>query len=104
MNPVPDAVDVTVCNDTLSVELSDGGTISVPVDWYSRLSRATEEQRANWRSIGGGHGIHREDLDEDISVEGLLAGRPSGESLISFRAWLESRQPSSEPRSGDEPT
>lgn len=95
---IPDAIDVTVCNDTLSVELSDGRTISVPVDWYPRLSHATESQRANWRLIGGGHGIHWEDLDEDISVEGLLAGKPSGESLSSFKSWLASRRPSSEPR------
>ena len=95
---IPDAIDVTVYDDTLSVELSDGRTISVPVDWYPRLSHATESQRSNWRLIGGGHGIHWEDLDEDISVEGLLAGKPSGESQSSFKSWLASRQPSSEPR------
>ena len=99
---IPDAIDVKVCDDTLSVELSDGRTISVSVDWYPRLSHATQIQRANWRFIGGGHGIHWEDIDEDISVEGLLAGRPSGESLISFKAWLESRRPSCAPRTSDE--
>ena len=88
---VPDAVDVEVSEDTLSVELSDGRTISVPVDWYPRLTHATVEERANWRIIGRGHGIHWGDIDEDISVEGLLAGRPSGESQSSFRKWLENR-------------
>ena len=88
---VPDAVDVEESEDTLSVELSDGRTISVPVDWYPRLTHATVEERANWRIIGKGHGIHWGDIDEDISVEGLLAGRPSGESQTSFRKWLENR-------------
>ena len=88
---IPDAVDVEVSEDTLSVELSDGRTISVPVDWYPRLIHATVEERANWRIIGRGHGIHWGDIDEDISVEGLLAGRPSGESQSSFRRWLENR-------------
>ena len=88
---VPDAVDVEVSEDTLSVELSDGRTISVPVDWYPRLTHATVEERTNWRIIGRGHGIHWGDIDEDISVEGLLAGRPSGESQSSFRKWLENR-------------
>ena len=88
---IPDAVDVKVSEDTLSVELSDGRTISVPVDWYPRLTHATVEERANWRIIGRGHGIHWGDIDEDVGVEGLLAGRPSGESRSSFRKWLENR-------------
>jgi len=88
---IPDAIDVTVTEDTLSVELSDGRTILVPLDWYPRLTHAKEEERANWRIIGRGHGIHWEDIDEDISVEGLLAGKPSGESQSSFKKWLASR-------------
>ena len=96
---IPDAIDVTVSDDTLSVELSDGRTISVPVDWYPRLTHATEQQRSNWRIIGRGDGIHWEDIDEDVSVEALLAGKPSGESLSSLEAWLESRQsPRTSPR------
>ena len=91
---IPDAIDVTVSDDTLSVELSDGRTISVPVDWYPRLTHATEQQRANWRIIGRGDGIHWADIDEDISVEALLAGKPSGESLSSLKVWLESRESS----------
>jgi len=88
---VPDAIDVRVSEDTLSVELSDGRTISVPLDWYPRLTHATAEERSHWRFIGRGHGIHWEDLDEDISVEGVLAGRPSGESQSSLKKWLASR-------------
>ena len=88
---IPDAIDVNVSEDTLSVELSDGRTISVPLDWYPRLTHATESERANWRVIGRGHGIHWKDLDEDIGVEGLLAGRPSGESQSSLKKWLEKR-------------
>ena len=72
---VPDAEDVMVTEDTLTAELSDGRTISVPLAWYPRLVHATEEERGNWRLIGGGQGIHWPDLDEDVSVEGLLAGR-----------------------------
>ncbi len=87
----PCAEAVTVTRDTLVVELSDGRTISVPLAWFPRLQHATPEERNNWRLIGKGHGIHWEDVDEDISVEGLLAGNPSGESQVSFKKWLESR-------------
>ncbi len=88
---VPRAEVVTVTKDTLVVELSDGRTISVPLAWFPRLLHATLDERNNWRLIGKGHGIHWEDVDEDISVEGLLAGNPSGESQVSFKKWLESR-------------
>ncbi|MFH1095970.1 MAG: DUF2442 domain-containing protein [Candidatus Desantisbacteria bacterium] len=86
---VPSAEQVTVTDDTLSVDLSDGRTISVPLAWFPRLIYSTFEERNNWRLIGRGHGIHWEDIDEDISVEGLLAGKPSGESQVSFKKWLE---------------
>jgi hypothetical protein len=89
---VPDAESVTVTEHTLSVELSDGRTISVPLSWYPRLLHATQRERKNWRLIGKGQGIHWEDIDEDISVEGLLAGKPSGESQSSFAAWLATRR------------
>ena len=88
---VPKAEDVRVTKDTLSVDLSDGRTISAPLEWFPRLVHATQEERHNWRLIGRGHGIHWEDIDEDISVEGLLAGRPSGESQASFKKWLNKR-------------
>ena len=89
---IPNADDVLVTDDTLSIDLSDGRTISVPIAWYPRLSHATPQERENWRLIGGGHGIHWEDIDEDISVEGLLAGKPSGESQRSIKKWLEERE------------
>ena len=88
---IPSAENVIVTEDTLSVDLSDGRTISVPTAWYPRLSYAEPSERENWRLIGCGHGIHWEDIDEDISVEGLLAGKPSGESQQSFKKWLEAR-------------
>ena len=89
---VPEAMEITVTEDTLSAELSDGRSISVPLAWYPRLVHATLEERGNWQLIGGGQGIHWPDLDEDISVEGLLAGRKSGESQASFKRWIEAKQ------------
>lgn len=86
---VPSAEAVSVAEETLTVDLSDGRTISVPLEWYPRLLHATPEERNNWRLIGRGYGIHWEDIDEDISIEGLLAGRPSGESQSSLQKWLE---------------
>lgn len=88
---VPSAENVTVTEDSLSVDLSDGRTISVPLAWFPRLVHAAPEERNNWSLIGKGHGIHWEDIDEDISVEGLLAGKSSGESQASLKKWLGSR-------------
>lgn len=88
---VPFAVDVSVTADTLTVDLSDGRSISVPLGWYPRLEYASAEELQNWRLIGQGEGIHWKDLDEDISVEGLLAGKPSGESQASLKKWLSNR-------------
>lgn len=85
---IPVAESVSVTEETLSVDLSDGRTISVPTAWYPRLLNATLRERKNWRLIGRGHGIHWEDIDEDISVEGIVAGKPSGESQTSFKKWL----------------
>ncbi len=89
---VPLAESVSVTDDTLSVNLSDGRTILVPTAWYPRLLHATPKERRKWRLIGRGHGIHWEDIDEDISIEDLLAGKPSGESQTSFKKWLEARK------------
>ena len=89
---VRDATSVAITEDTLTADLSDGRTISVPLTWYPRLVHATTKERCNWRLVGGGEGIHWPDLDEDLSVEGLLAGRPSGESQRSFKRWLEARK------------
>ena len=89
---VPEAMTVSVTEDALAVQLSDGRDISVPLSWYPRLVHATPEERDHWELIGGGQGIHWPDLDEDISVEMLLAGRKSGESRRSFKQWLEAKQ------------
>ena len=88
---VPLAQHVTVTDDTLCVDLSDGRSISVPLAWYPRLQHASPTERKHWRFIGKGTGVHWEDIDEDISVEGLLAGRPSGENQLSFKRWLAAR-------------
>ncbi|MCI4626302.1 MAG: DUF2442 domain-containing protein [Candidatus Magnetoovum sp. WYHC-5] len=88
---LPKAENVTVSEDTLSVDLSDGRTILVPLGWFPRLLYASPAERNNWRFIGMGHGIHWEDIDEDISVEGLLLGKPSAESQSSFDKWLKQR-------------
>lgn len=71
--PVADAVDVGFTDDSLVVSLADGRCVSAPLEWFPRLRRATPKQRRNWRLIGGGVGIHWEDVDEDISVRSLLA-------------------------------
>lgn len=63
---------VAVTDDRLIVALTDGREISVPLAWFPRLVNATPQQRANWRLIGQGEGIHWEDADEDISVPRLL--------------------------------
>jgi hypothetical protein len=87
----PKAQNIIVTDDTLTVDLADGRTISVPLAWYPRLLHGTSEERNNWRFIGDREGIHWSDLDEDISVENLLFGKPSGESQRSFKRWLEER-------------
>jgi hypothetical protein len=73
----PTTIAVHVSDDTITAHLADGRTISVPLAWSWRLSDATSEQRSNWRLIGGGEGIHWPDVDEDISVRGMLAGIPA---------------------------
>jgi hypothetical protein len=89
------AQNVAVSDDTITVDLSDGRTISIPIGWYPRLLHGTPEQRNNWRLIGTGEGIHWPELDEDISVENLIFGKASGESQRSFKRWLEARESSS---------
>lgn len=87
----PTATGVSIDGETLSVDLSDGRSISAPLAWYPRLSHGSCEERDNWRLIGAGGGVHWPDLDEDISVDNLLAGQPSGESQTSFKKWLDLR-------------
>jgi hypothetical protein len=85
------AQNVQVTDDALIVDLSDGRTVSVPLAWFPRLLHGMPEERNAWRLIGEGEGIHWSELDEDISVENLLLGKPSGESQKSFKKWLEAR-------------
>ncbi len=86
------ADDIKVTEDTLIAELHDGRIISVPLSWYPRLTHATPAERDNWELIGDGQGIHWPDLDEDISMEMLLAGSMSGESPQGFQRWLEAKK------------
>jgi len=78
---------VTVRRDRLEVALADGRTVGAPLVWFPRLQHGTPKERRNYRLIGGGTGIHWPDLDEDISVEGLLAGRRSQENPRSLAEW-----------------
>ena len=88
---VADAVDVHANDDRLVVELEDGRAISLPLSWYPRLLHGRPEERNDYQLIGGGSGIHWPDLDEDLSVEDLLAGHRSQESQTSLQRWLEER-------------
>jgi len=85
------ATAVHLTDDTLVVDLADGRSLSAPLAWYPRLLQGSSAERSNYRLIGSGEGIHWPDLDEDVSVEGILAGRPSGEAPASFQKWLDSR-------------
>jgi uncharacterized protein DUF2442 len=85
------ARNLSFSDNAFTVELADGRTIGVPIGWFPRLAHATPMERAKWRLIGAGSGIHWPDLDEDISVASLLAGRRSGESQESLRRWLAAR-------------
>lgn len=85
------AINVSITDDSLNIDLSDGRTISVPLGWYPRLLHGSQAERENWRLIGNGEGIHWVDLDEDISIEHLIAGIPSGESQKSLKRWLDTR-------------
>jgi hypothetical protein len=75
----------------MAVDLQDGRTISVPLDWYPRLSHGSSAERSNWELIGDGEGIHWPDLDEDISIKAILDGIPSQESPESLKQWLKGR-------------
>ncbi len=89
---IPEAQQVAITDDSLTIELSDGRTISVPLAWYPRLLHGSDQERNNWRLTGGKQGIHWSDLDEDISIKNIILGQPSGESQKSLQRWLESRK------------
>lgn len=79
---------VEVTQESLTVDLNDGRSLRVPLLWYPRLFHAKQTERENWQLIGKGQGIHWEEIDEDISLENLLLGKPSGESQKSLQKWL----------------
>lgn len=83
---------MSITDDTLCADLSDGRTISVPLAWYPRLLHGSIEERNDWRFISGGEGVHWTRLDEDISIKNLILGQPSGESQKSFQRWLNERR------------
>ena len=87
----PRAMSVSSSEDELTVQFTDGRSISVPLSWYPRLEHATREERQQWELIGDGTGIHWPAVDEDISVVSLLRGLPSNESQASLRRWLAGR-------------
>ena len=86
------AESVRFSDDSMIVMLDDGRTLSVPLAWYPRLLHGTKPERERYQLIGDGEGIHWPDLDEDISVEGLLAGKRSADSDASLSRWLEKRR------------
>jgi hypothetical protein len=88
---IPLIQKVTITDDTLSVDLSDGRTIFVPLAWYPRLLNGSILERNDYRLIADGSGIHWHQLDEDISLKNLILGQPSGESQTSFQRWLKNR-------------
>lgn len=87
----PIASQVTVTDEKLIVDLADGRSISVPLAWYPRLVYGSSTERQNWQLLGDGYAIEWSDLDEHIGIEGLLAGRRSGESPRSLERWLATR-------------
>ena len=82
---------VTVTDEELAVDLADGRSLAVPLGWYPRLVHGTADERSQYELLGGGRGIHWPLLDEDISLDNLLGGQPSGESARSFQHWLARR-------------
>src|ERR1700687_5752138 len=96
------AKNVRVTDRSLVVELRDGRVVSVPLAWYPRLAKGSPSERRRWELLGPGIGIHWPDLDEDISVDGLLQGLPSGESLASLQQWHSAA--ASESSTGSSPT
>lgn len=99
----PRAQHLAITDDSLVVELTDGRTISVPLAWYPRLLHGDPRERNNWRLIGTGVGVHWPDLDEDLSIDSLIAGNPSRESGESFRRWLKGRNLSPKRRRSPRP-
>ena len=88
----PRARGVAVSDESLTVDLTDGRTIIVPLVWYPRLWHGKPEERSRFEIFGDGTYIHWPDLDEDLTVAGLLVGLPSGENPKSLKRWLKQRE------------
>ena len=86
------AVNVAIRHDRLIVDLADGRTIAVPLEWYPRLVHGSRKERQSWRLLGDGYMIEWPNLDEHIGVKGFIAGQRSGESKKSFERWLSTRR------------
>ena len=89
---VPGATSLKVTEEALTAYLADGRIISAPLAWYPRLVHATQEERDNWELFGDGLHMHWPDLDEDLSIQGMLGGWPSRESPRSLKRWLEAKR------------
>jgi hypothetical protein len=89
----PVITNIAVNEKSLIINLDDGRSISVPLEWYPRLVHASVQERNHWQLLGNGYAIEWPDLDEHIGIEGLLAGRRSGESQKSLDRWLASHNP-----------
>jgi hypothetical protein len=88
----PLATQIEITDEKLIVNLVDGRSLIIPLSWYPRLLHATQKERENWEILGDGYAIAWDDLDEHIGIDGLLAGKSSGESDRSFKRWLITRQ------------
>ncbi len=87
----PIAVNVTLSAQQLTIDLADGRSMSIPLEWYPRLMNASKVERLNWKLLGDGYAIEWPDIDEHIGIESVIAGRRSEESLQSLNAWLATR-------------
>lgn len=87
------ATQINITDEKLVIELADGRSLIIPLSWYPRLLNASHKERQNWQLLGDGYAIEWIDLDEHIGIEGLLAGKRSGESQKSFQKWLNSKNP-----------
>jgi len=92
----PIVVEVTITDKKLLIELEDGRSIAIPLEWYPRLLHGTVEERQNYQLLGDGYAIEWPELDEHIGIEGLLAGRRSSESQSSLERWLDRRREKNE--------
>lgn len=88
---IPSALKVEFVGDKFTIDFADGRSLIVPLSWYPRLLHANEAERRNWQLLGDGYTIEWPDLDEHIGIDGLVAGRRSGESEASFSRWLAAR-------------